>query len=338
MIGMDNRSSTASSDQRGVPLDPVDRRLLTLIQKTFPLETHPFATVADWLQISEAQALDQTRRLREAGIIRQIGAIFDSRALGYKSTLVAMEIDPERIDRSAAVISNHPGVSHNYRREYSYNLWFTLTLPPGGDLAGEVADLAHKAGARRTHMLPAERIFKIGVTLDLEGGANSAEARPPTIEPHGGLAEADFAYVRVLQQDLPLERRPFAGWARSLGVSEDELFRRARGYEESGIMRRFAAVLRHNKAGFVANGMICWRIPEEQITELANRISGYQQVSHCVQRMVYPDWPYSVLTMVHAATREACEDLAREISREIGVSDYIILFSTREYKKERVKY
>ncbi len=319
-------------------VDAIDRRLLNLIQKDFPLVVRPFAAMGEQLGISEEDALARARHLKEAGIIRQISAIFDSRHLGYSSTLVAMDIPEEHIDESANRISEHPGVSHNYKRDHSFNLWFTLTLPPGADLEAEVAQLSAGAEARRARILPALRVFKIGVELDLEQGANVAEERRPSKQPPRSFTEEDLNYVRVLQQDLPLEPAPFQGWADSLGVHQRRMFAKARDFEASGVMRRFAAVLHHRKAGFVANGMICWRTPEERLPDVGYSLASYPQVSHCYQRPVYPDWPYNVFSMVHARSRKQCEEIARRMSQEIGVGDYVILYSTKEYKKERVKY
>ncbi|GAG33465.1 unnamed protein product, partial [marine sediment metagenome] len=243
--------------------------------------------------------------------------------LGYSSTLVAMDIPEEHIDESANRISEHPGVSHNYKRDHSFNLWFTLTLPPGADLEAEVAQLSAGAEARRTRILPALRVFKIGVELDLEQGANVAEKRRPSEQPPRSFTEEDLNYVRVLQQDLPLEPTPFQGWAESLGIRQRRMFVRARDFEASGVMRRFAAVIRHQKAGFAANGMICWHIPEDQLPDLGYRLASYPQVSHCYQRPAYPDWPYNVLSVVHALNRKKCEEIARRMSQEIGVDDYV---------------
>jgi len=319
-------------------MDAIDRRLLNLIQKDFPLVARPFAAIGEQLGISEEDVLARARRLKKGGVIRQISAIFDSRRLGYSSTLVTMDIPEEHIDESASRISQHSGVSHNYKRDHSFNLWFTLTLPPGADLEAEVTRLSDVAGARRTRVLPALRVFKIGVELDLEQGANVAEKRRPRKQPPQSFTEEDLSYVRVLQQDLPLEPTPFQGWAESLGISQEEMFAKAKDLEASGVMRRFAAVLRHQKAGFVANGMICWRIPDERLPDLGYRLASYPQVSHCYHRPVYPDWPYNVFSIVHALSREGCEEIARRMSQEIGVDDYVILYSTKEYKKERVRY
>lgn len=323
-------------------IDATDRKLLNEIQMDFPLEPRPYASIAERLGIGEEEVLERCRRLKEADVIRQISAIFDSRRLGYSSTLVAMDIPEEIIEESAAIISEHPGVSHNYRRDHPFNLWFTLTLPPGANVADEAEALGAKGSARRVRVMPALRLFKIGVELDMESGSNAAregvyeQTRPYATRPK--ISEDDKRFILVLQQDLPLEPYPFESWAASLGVSLDEMFAKAREFESIGIMRRFAAVLRHQRAGFVANGMICWHIPEDRVEELGCRLAEYPQVSHCYQRPIFPDWPYNVFSMVHALSREKCEELAQKMSAEIDVTEFAILYSTKEYKKERVKY
>jgi DNA-binding Lrp family transcriptional regulator len=318
--------------------DISDKRLLNQLQMRFPLIPRPFAAIAERLGLSEEEVLKRARRLKEQGIIRQISAIFDSRRLGYSSTLIAMDIPKEQIDESALRISEHPGVSHNYKRDHPFNLWFTLTLPPGADLEAEVAKLAEEIGTQRTRFLPALRLFKIGVELDMEQGINTPIKRGPAKAPPQSLSLEDVAYVRVLQQDLSLVPEPFRPWAESLGVSQEGLFAKAQEFQECGMMRRFAAVLRHQKAGFVANGMICWRVPEDRLPELGYRLASYPEVSHCYQRPIYPDWPYSVFSMVHALSRRKCEEIARRMSQDIGIGDYVVLYSTHEYKKQRVKY
>src|SRR3989304_5287179 len=171
-------------------MDAADRRLLNLMQKDIPLASRPFALIGERLGMSEDEVLSRARRLKEDGIIRQISAIFDSRRLGYSSTLVAMDIPEEIIEESAGRISEHTGVSHNYKRDNPFNLWFTLTLPPGVDLEAEVQRLAEGAKARRARILPAGRLVKIGVELDLEQVTTPAEKRQLTKEPPKRFSEA----------------------------------------------------------------------------------------------------------------------------------------------------
>lgn len=323
--------------------DAVDEKLLNLLQRQFPLEPRPFAVLAAALSTTEEEVLARVRRLKEQKVIRQVGAIFDSRRLGYQSCLVAAKVAPERLEAAAAVINGHPGVSHNYQRTHHFNLWFTLTVPPGRDLQAEAERLQREAGAESLRLLPTVRLFKIGVMLDVNGGEDAArrtdESVPaPAEAPLAPLTAAEIAAVRALQQDLPLEPFPFATLAAGAGMSEAELLQHARRLLEEGRMRRFAAVLHHRRAGFVANGMGVWNVPDERAVAVGEQMATFAAVSHCYQRPRYPDWPYNLFTMIHARSTEECEHVAATIAAETGISDYALLYSTREFKKVRVRY
>ncbi|MFQ6019258.1 MAG: AsnC family transcriptional regulator [Dehalococcoidia bacterium] len=323
-----------------VSMDAVDRRLLNQLQSDFPLEPRPFAVIGGRLGIGEGEVLERAGRLREAGVIRHLGAIFDVYRVGYRSTLVAFVVPPERLNQAAAVVSAHPGVSHNYGRDHRFNLWFVIAVPRSSDLEAVIGDLAERAGAEKYNILPALKLYKIDVEFDMVGGGgNRGERAQRQKGPRRDLTAEEVALVRVLQEQLPLVERPFAEEAASLGLSEEELLARARALQDEGIMRRFAGVLRHRAAGFTANGMVCWIVPEERLDELGPKFSSYPQVSHCYLRPVFPpDWPYNVFTMIHAQTREDCERTTKRIEADVGISDYAILYSHTEYKKERVKY
>ena len=152
------------------------------------------------------------------------------------------------------------------------------------------------------------------------------------------ISEIDREYIRQLQKDIAIVKEPFKIITENLGISSIDLFNKIKEYEKIGIMRRFAAILRHRQAGFTANGMIVWKIPEEKVDEKGLKIASFPQVSHCYRRPVYPDWEFNLFSMIHARTIEAAEKIAKEISTVIGIKEYKILFSSREFKKERVKY
>jgi DNA-binding Lrp family transcriptional regulator len=152
------------------------------------------------------------------------------------------------------------------------------------------------------------------------------------------LTDRDKEFIRELQKDLGVVQEPFKELADNLGIQTNELFAKANEYENVGIMRRFAAILRHRDAGFVANGMVVWQVPEDRIDDVGFKLAAFPQVSHCYRRPVYPDWRFNLFSMLHARTLEAAEKLAVEMSKTIGIKDYQILFSSREFKKERVKY
>ena len=135
-------------------MDKLDKEILNEIQWTFPLIPKPYAEMAKKFGISDEEMMQRLCVLKEAGIIRQISAIFDTRRLGYKSALVAMAIDPENLDYVANQVNKHPGVSHNYERNHEYNLWFTLAVPPGSDLKTEIDKFSKLPGIKKTRLLP----------------------------------------------------------------------------------------------------------------------------------------------------------------------------------------
>ena len=190
-------------------MDDTDKQLLNAVQEDFPLVLRPFAALGKRLDLSEDEVMERIVRLKEARIIRQISAIFDSRMLGYHGSLVAMKTLPENEEAAAEIINAHPGVSHNYRRSHAFNLWFTLTLPPGMDLTEEINRLAQKAGAIKTWPLPTIHLYKIGVTMDMEGKKDRTERETPEARKRSrtsdlSLTPADVDAIRILQQDLPI--------------------------------------------------------------------------------------------------------------------------------------
>jgi DNA-binding Lrp family transcriptional regulator len=322
-------------------LDNADRHLLNLLQTAFPLAPRPFKALGEKLGLSEEETIRRVRGLKELGIVRDIGAIFDSRRLGYQSSLVGMKVDAARLDEAAEVVNSHPGVSHNYARDHDYNLWFTIAAPPARNLQEEVRKLHQHAKPRKTRLLPMLKLFKIGVVLDMTGEQESTarEKAGKTEQPEvAALTPEQIRTIRELQEDLPVECRPFLGMAHRLGISEEELLRRAHDFIRTGTMRRFAAVLHHREAGFVANAMAVWAVPPERLDEAGATMASFRAVSHCCQRPTYEDWPYCLFAMIHARTREECQRIAEEISKQTGLSDYSLLFSTKEYKKVRVRH
>ncbi len=153
-------------------LDESDKELLNEIQWTFPLVTRPFDAIAKKFDTTPEIIKENLKNLKEIGVLRQLSAIFDTRKLGYTSSLVAMEIESDKLDYVASQINRHPGVSHNYERDHQFNLWFTLAVPPGTDLKIELEKFNVLKGIKKVRMLPTLQLFKIGVKLDLVDGKN----------------------------------------------------------------------------------------------------------------------------------------------------------------------
>ena len=319
-----------------------DKELLNEIQWTFPLVTRPFDAIAKKFDTTPEIIKDKLNNLKEIGVLRQLSAIFDTRKLGYTSSLVAMEIEHDKLDYVASQINRHPGVSHNYERDHQFNLWFTLAVPPGADLNAELEKFNVLKGIKKVRMLPTLQLFKIGVKLDLVDD-NKHEIAPTEekkeiknikFEP----TEQDKDFIRELQKDMEIIDEPFVKAANNLGITEDELFAKMKHYESIGVLRRFAAILRHRQVGFTANGMIVWKVPEGRITSVGETLGSFPQVSHCYERPTYDDWPYNVFSMIHCKTHDEAHDVAKTIQNQIDVDEYKILFSSREFKKTRVEY
>ena len=328
-------------------MDDLDKRLLNVIQEDFPLAYRPFQDIGTPLHLGEAEVIDRIAALKAQRIIRQISAIFDTRSLGYRSSLVAMRVPPERLEIAAAAVNSHPGVSHNYKRNHAFNLWFTLAVPPTSDLDWTVQHLHVMAGAESTRILPTLRLFKIGMQLDMEGKSGAervesseagySEARRPSAG-RDGLDPNDIAAIRELQEDILLVPQPYRPMAERMGISEARLFGLAAQLSARGYLRRMAAVLHHREAGFGANAMSVWVVPPERSEEIGQIMGTFRGVSHCYLRPTYPDWPYSIFTMVHGQKERDCQEIISAISQATGITEYALLYSTREYKKIRLKY
>lgn len=326
-------------------MDAIDQHLLNEMQDRFPLIREPFAELAARAGVTEAEAIAHIAGMRESGVLRQVSPIFDTKALGYNTSLVAMRVPEDRLKDAAEIVNAHPGVSHNYRRTHAFNMWFTIAVPPGSDLQAHVDALHEAAGAESTRMLPTLRLFKIGVTLDMTGERAINHRSTPQythedreVASKHVLSDRDIEIVRAVQGDLPLQSDPFAPAAAALGITVDELLLALEDLQRRGYLRRFAAILRHRKAGFGANGMAVWAVPSDDIASMGQTMAGYTTISHCYQRPVYEDWKYNLFTMIHARKKGECEDFVAELAERHGLDDFAVLYSTTEYKKIRLEY
>ncbi|MCX6345855.1 MAG: AsnC family transcriptional regulator [Armatimonadetes bacterium] len=321
-------------------MNEMDAKLLEELQRVVPMVARPYRQIGERLGISEADVISRIIELRKDGIIRQISAIFDSAALGYTSALVAFSVKDDMLDAAAETIAEVSGVSHCYARRGKFNLWFTVTVEPGLSVADAVAPLASLDGVQAHLLLPATRVFKVGVFLKMTDGeaVNPIPARDSNRKPIFELTPEDKETVCALQQDLPAVERPFDELAKQVGMSVEELLSRGQKLMEQGAMRRFAAVLRHRSAGYKSNAMVCWRGDSDTIARIGPVLADNPSVSHCYERETYPEWPYGLYTMVHARSEAELEFAIKELSEAAGLTDYLVLHTQKEYKKSRVVY
>jgi DNA-binding Lrp family transcriptional regulator len=327
-----------------VPLDDADRRLLNLMQGSFELTRRPFAHVAGLAGLTEDDVMARVQRLLDKRIIREITPIFDTRALGYQSMLVAAKVDPEYPHRAAKLINAHPGVTHNYLRNHDFNLWFTIAVESDSRLGldGTLEALQAETGAQSIRQLPTLKLFKIRMDLEMEADTSALAAAGEAVEPREldpiELSDEDVATIRATQGPMPVVSEPYAPAAERLGVSQEAVLGRLESLRDRAGLRRVAAILYHRRAGFSANGMGVWRVPEDEVLATGKRMAAFRGVSHCYQRPTYPDWPYSVFTMAHGRSKEECDAILDSIAEATGITERATLYSSTEFKKVRMLY
>jgi DNA-binding Lrp family transcriptional regulator len=316
---------------------------LDRVQRSFPIVSDPYRVLCEGLEISERQVRERIGLLKRDGAIRQISAIFNTGALGYRSSLVAMAVPEEALERAVGAVNAYPGVSHNYLRPGSFNMWFTIAVPPGQSPEAVVSELSVKAGGSSALVLPAVKKYKLAVVLgvleegDWEHQEEKAELPPTESNSSFRPTPENIRIVKCIQEDLPLVRKPFAAWADSLGIGESELLAIVSDWMRNGMIRRFAAILNHRQVGFRANGMVVWSCPQDRIDRIGAILASYPEVSHCYSRPAYPEWPYNLYAMVHGRSPQECETIAGRLAVATGLDNFRILFSTREFKKIRLK-
>ena len=315
--------------------------ILSRIQKAFPLVPKPFEKIAQELGTSEEEVLKILNEQKDAGIIRQTSAIFDTKRLGYKSSLVAFEIDAEDIDNAVEILNAHPGISHNYERNHTFNIWFTIAIDPESEYSLEetVKRLAELTKAKDYIILPTLKLFKINVKLNTTGKDAKKEQVKKVKHKEIEITPLYKEVIRLTQYDIEFVSEPFKKATEELGLGYEEYFDILARLQDAGVMRRFASILNHRKAGFNANAMVVWDVEEgEKGEEIGAKAAAFSAVSHCYLRPKYPNWPYNLFTMVHGKTTEETNGIIEEMAKEIPTNNYMPLYSSREFKKVRIEY
>ncbi|MGH2930057.1 MAG: Lrp/AsnC family transcriptional regulator, partial [Solirubrobacteraceae bacterium] len=208
---------------------------------------------------------------------------------------------------------------------------------------GTLDVLAREAGAESVRQLPTLKLFKIRMDLEMEGDTKalakaSAQAAAPAETERQPYDEFDKAVIRALQGDLPVIPEPYVPAAAELGIPDQRLLGHLEGMRERRLLRRVAAILFHRRAGFSANGMGVWKVPDERVMELGMRMASFRGISHCYERPTYADWPYSVFTMAHGRSKEECDAILDSIAADTGIHERATLYSSTEFKKVRLLY
>lgn len=322
-----------------------EKAILDILQMDFPLVSRPFKLIGDSLGLDEMEVIETVLHLKECRIIRQIGAIYNTVKMGFKSTLVAASVEESELEQVAAYISSHPGVSHNYRRGDEYNLWFTMALPGDLELEEQLEKMRQLKGVKSLLPLPSLKVYKRRVIFRLSSGKRELSAKDGEsgwdYSLIGHIMENEGLKQRLLyelQKDLFIETKPFEAISHKTGVSEEQLFCLLAYLKECGVMSRFAAIIRNQQIGFTNNAMVVWKVPEQKVDRFGEQACRYEEVSHCYLRESYPEWDYNLYTMIHGREKSSCDEIIDSLKEHFGADDYRVLYSTKEYKKQRVDY
>ena len=305
----------------------LEQLILDTIQDAFPLEERPYKVLADKFSvqgeaISEQQVFEAVETLRESGIIRRIGGIYDSKKLGFISRLCAGKV--MNLDNFTAVVNEIPAITHNYVRSHEYNVWFTVIAENEADVQKIVDTLCSKTDLHDTHVLSVTKKFKINTVMTRS--LRSTVAVAPVAPKKRTLDLSDRARIRIACDDIPHTKTPFADW----NVAPEEL----REDIACGYMRRFGAILRHQQAGFAYNAMVCFNTVDKSGDILAQN----PHVSHCYERPAFDGFPYTMYAMMHALSAEDLERFIKEAAESIGNPDYAVLHSLKELKKTSYRF
>ncbi|NOX15703.1 MAG: Lrp/AsnC family transcriptional regulator [Epsilonproteobacteria bacterium] len=316
------------------------KEILSKIQESFPLVVRPFRVIGDELGISEDRVIKILTEQKEAGIIRQTSAIFDTKRLGYKSSLVAFKISKDDINNAVKILNSHPGISHNYERNHDFNVWFTMAVEPESKFGLEktVELLAKLCNCTDYIILPTLKLFKISVKLNTTGKDKQKEKVKIVKHKEIKLTPMHQKIIEASQYDIDITKEPFKKVIDRCNVSYEHFFEILNELKDAGVMRRFASILNHRKAGFNANAMVVWDVDEKNSQSIGETAASFSAVSHCYIRPKYPNWPYNLFTMIHGKTTDETNAVIDSIAKEIQSKIHMSLYSTREFKKVRIEY
>ncbi len=327
-------------------LAPLDFRLLNEFQRDFPLLPQPFAHIAERVGGTEGEVIAALVRLRDAGAVSRIGAVFAPRCIGA-STLAALSAPTGQLERIAELVSRHPEVNHNYQREHRYNLWFVATAQDRTALDLALRRIEVETGCTVLR-LPLLEEFHIDLGFDLAGdlarnGKSRCTERAVPADEMPELTEAQRRLLRALQDGLELLPRPYSRLAMRADLGEDEVLRLIQDWLARAFVKRFGVVVRHHELGYTANAMCVWDVPDEEVAALGARLASEPAVTLCYRRaraLAQADWPYNLFCMIHGRNRDQvlAEVAALRVRHGLAAYPQAVLFSVRRFKQRGARY
>jgi DNA-binding Lrp family transcriptional regulator len=317
-------------------LTKLQKQLCNALQEGLPICPKPYDDLAKYLNNNEETILQETKKLKEMGVIRRICALINSRALGLTGTLVAAHIPQEILQEVTAAVNGLEDVSHNYLRKHYYNLWFTLQAESADQIEAVISNLSGRFGID-FYSLPIEHVFKLDVRFDAEGEGQLGNVEQIPKSEKMELNKAEKKILSKLEADLEIISEPF-NFLCGEGLETEEVLQIIQGLIDKGVVRRIAAIVNHRKLGFVANVLFCSRVPEGRIVEAGEALAHFGAVSHCYERKPVENWPYNLYAMMHGKSMGEIQHLINKFTEAERIDSFELLPTAEELKKEPVKH
>ncbi len=336
-------------------INQLQQDIINNFQRGLPLCGKPYQEIAKQLSstnisYTESDIFSAIKELDDIGVISRIGPVFDHKKAGA-STLAALAVPPEELDKVAGIVNQFDQVNHNYAREHDFNLWFVVTASDPVALNNTITRIEVLTGLP-VLVLPMEAsyhldlAFSINITNTLSQQVNTEHQacyqETASNSEISALTETQKSQLRnLIEKGLPKSLTPFAELAEKINVDEPQVHRQIALWQEDGLIRRFGLVVKHRKLGFNANAMVVWNVPEKQIDNIATRLAKCPEVSLCYQRpRRLPDWPYNLFCMIHGRDRDVVLKQIAQITEELALEhiEKDILFSFKAYKQNGAQY
>lgn len=312
--------------------DPLQFTLLNQWQRGFPVCREPFDLLARTLRVGTAEVIGAYTRLRDGGALSRIGGVFGAGA-GGASTLAAMAVPAASLDAVAALVSAHPGVNHNYERENLLNLWFVMTGRSKPEVEHGLRDIEEATGLDVVR-LPMVQPYGVNLAFDLRsnGAVRGSHAWKDGVAP---VESRDVPLAALLEQGVPLVRRPFDLWAMALSRQVDDVMATVLRWLDAGTLSRFGVVVRHHELGYTANAMTVFDVPDDRVDHCGQALAREPGITLAYQRARAPGWPYNLYCMVHGTDAAAVRQVLASAIEGSGLMrrPHEVLFSLRRFKQ-----
>jgi DNA-binding Lrp family transcriptional regulator len=327
------------SSINAAPLTDFEFELLDGFQKKIPLAPKPFLLMAEKLKVNEREVIDSLDSLHSRGFISRVGAVLRPHAIGA-SALVAISVNQSRLNEVADLVSNLDAVNHNYEREHYFNLWFVIAGESFEYINKSLKELENKVACGLFLVLPLVEQFHIDLGFSLKNrghvGLGQKIIYDETLTTIN-LSEVDKKLMYWMQGGLRIVSNPFENHILPVSNTLETIEK----WIDSGVIKRFAVIVRHHELGFNANAMVVWDVPDSEVSYIGKRIALSGLTSLCYRRpRRLPDWPYNLFCMIHGKSRHEVEDQIESLSKTCGLLDFRreILFSKKRYKQCGAKY